>query len=199
MSFDSYHNPPKVRQLIIDNYNQGMSKKDIKKIFNVSTTSINAYIERYESTNTILSEHEMKQQSSNDDNERIKILDDAEYKEYLLDSCILNPTRSLNDHVDHFYNNFGFYIGRNTINRLFIKNNITWKRLSKIAIESDPEEEALFFRCYEALVCDPKQPLWIDESMRNDKTANPTYGRGKGFVIVYHTFVYITIFLFCCT
>ena len=117
--------------------------------------------------------------------ERHKIFDDVDYKSCILSSRELDPTQPLKKYVEGFYGNFGIYIGINTVNRLFEKENITWKKIARVAIEADEEEEALFWQCYSALVSDPKQVVFVDESHRNDKTANPTYGRGKGFVSVF--------------
>ena len=40
-------------------------------------------------------------------------------------------------------------------------------------------------QCHSAHVSNPKHVVILDELHRNDETANPTYGRGKGFVDVF--------------
>ena len=189
MSVNTYHIPPRTRQLIVDNYKSGnWTKNELSVMFDASITSINTYIKRDEETGTILTEFELKKQElikKGKKPERRKIFDNQIQAQFALDLVDLDPTASLLKHVDQFYAHFQIHIGKDTINRLFAKHKITWKKISKIAIEADDEEHALFWKCYQAIVSDPEQVLFLDESYRNDKTANPTYGRGQGYVLQY--------------
>ena len=130
MSFDTFHIPPRTRQLIVDRY---YAESDIPKIkpilsqtHNVSITSINKYIKRHSQTGTVLTEAELsKQYGNNESSERRKIFDDDEFKSFVLESCKSDPTQPLTKYVEDFHGDIGSYIGRSTINRLFINQKKT--------------------------------------------------------------------------
>ena len=190
MSVDTYHIPPRTRQMIVDKYMAAIDTPNIKhalsETYNVSIPSINGYIKRYTETGTVLSAYELsKKYGQKKERERQKIFDNDDYKSCTLHSRELDPTQPLKKYVEGLCDNLGIYIEMKTINRLFEKENVTWERIARVAIESEEEEEALFWQCHSALVSDPKQVVFLDESHRNDKSANPTYGRGKGFVSVF--------------
>ncbi len=63
-----------------------------------------------------------------------------------------------------------------------MEHKITWKTISKVAIESDDMEVFLFWRMWRVMVPDIRMAIWGDESYRSDVTANPRKGRGVGRV-----------------
>lgn len=107
---------------------------------------------------------------------------DPLYEEYLLNRCSRAPTTILKRYQELFYNRFGFYVSYKAINRCFKENNVTLKKLSRVALESNDEEEVLFWRAFHALVPDLRMVVFGDETYRSDKTVNPTRGRGIGRV-----------------
>ena len=106
------------------------------------------------------------------------MLDIPVYPEQFLQSCQSNPTQTLTEFVDDFYAKHNVCVGRVTIHRSFKKHQITQKNDAKIAIEAAEEGKASFLRRYDAIICDPEKSVWLDETFRNDKTANPTHCRG---------------------
>ena len=80
--------------------------------------------------------------------------------------------------------NFGFYASIEAIRRSFIEHKMNWKTISKVAIESDAVEVALFWRMWEVMVPVLEMAIWGDESYRSDVTANPRKGRGRWRVYV---------------
>ena len=166
----------------MEQYFNGISIEQLRDTFQISIKSIEGYITRFYNTGTVLSSFEIEKQSGKKI-ERKKIFDNDDYKDTIMELRDDDPTRSLAKYVQEFYGQHGLYIGKNTIDRLFERERITYKKIARIAIESDEEESALFWYCYGALVGDTNQVMFLDESHRNDKTANPTHGRGKGYVI----------------
>ena len=51
---------------------------------------------------------------------RQKIFDNDDSKDTKMELCDEDPTQSLSKYVEEFYRRHGIYIGRNTIDRLFI-------------------------------------------------------------------------------
>ena len=112
----------------------------------IQPSTVKTYIRRYEKTQTVLTEYELKKKlnkklnKNNPTLERRKLLDDEEMKSYLQKTCIQQPTKTLFNFVDDLMCNFGIYISKNTIDRMFKKDNWKWKKITPSAFESNDAE-----------------------------------------------------------
>eukprot|EP01083_Nonionella_stella_P132035 401394_1 len=180
--------PVRTRQLIIYQHQQNPIRWDahtLAKRHSLHYKTIQRYFNHYEETGTVLTEYELKKKASkNGKVEREKLFDDPILSEYALDLCVIDPTKPLELYVDDIYMQFGIFVSKDTVDRMFKDRHWTWKKISRVALELDITEEALFWQYVKALVTKPEQMMFLDESNRSDLTPNPTHGRGKGRVYV---------------
>ena len=172
----------RTRKLIIKKYLEGDSLLDIANRYDMRVKTIKSYVDRYFYTGTTLSEFELTKKHGKQ--RKKQIFDNPDLSEFVLNECLTDPTKSLETYEHDIYGQFGIYVSKDTIDRYFKKLGWKWKRISRVAMEVDLEEEYLFMKYMKEIVYDEKMLVFFDESNRNDITANPTYGRGQGRVYV---------------
>ena len=102
-------------------------------MYHVSIVSINNYIKRFDETGSVLSEFELNNKSGKKMKPK-KILVTDEYEDTIMELCDTDPTQSMAKYVETLYGQHGIYIDYNTINRSFERNNITYKKIARIAM-----------------------------------------------------------------
>lgn len=171
--------PVRTRRLIVQRSLEGVSREQLAADYRLKPRTIDTYIARFNRTGDILTDYEIRKQSSpNGKVPRTKKLDDHQRADYLLREGYDNPSKSLYQHSFDFYGEFGVYVSPQTIDRFYKERKWKYKRLSPMARESNPTEVAFFWRCIEDIVPDPNCMIFVDESHRNDKTSNKAMGRG---------------------
>ena len=175
------YTPVRTRKLALQHYLDGESTEDIAERFSLSERTIKKYITRYEKTGTVLSEFELKKENGQKI-ERVKKFDNVNLSAFCDDKCNTDPTTPLSTYQSDIYGAFGIYASKSTLDRYFNNKNWKWKRISRYAFEADIHEIKLFWDYVGQILADKKQLIFIDESNRFDTTANPTYGRGPGYV-----------------
>ena len=103
------------------------------------------YIKRYEETETVLTPYEIRKKQSKDNKiPTSKLLDDEELKDFITTKCLEDPTTSLSKYSGDVLNEFGIVLAKSTVDRYFANEGWKWKRISRIAIEVDLDEEYAF-------------------------------------------------------
>ena len=181
---DNYTSP-RVRSWIVHDYES--KKKDEYELaiqWKRHPKTIKRYIKRYRERNTVYTDYELlKKISKNGVVKRIKIFDDKRLQNFVLTGCLLNPTQALRYYPANIYRKFGICCSPKTVDRFFKSKGWTWKKISKIALEIDFQEEYAFWQRFHQIVTDIFQCVWFDESNRSDVTPNPTHARGKGYIV----------------
>ena len=182
--------PIRTRQLIIIDYYYNEYPIDfIAGRYQLGPDTIIKYIERYKLYECVLTEYELNRKYNKIT--RQKILDDPRLSGELDRNCLFRRTTSLNEYSNNLFGDYGIHASRDTISRYFNDKGWKWKKISRIAMEVDFEEEHLFWQYVEDILFDPNCAMFLDENNRNDKTANKRYGRGKGYVVSYtNTIIY---------
>ena len=186
LHYNPHFVPTRTRKLVIKNYFE--DKQDEETIagrYSISVYSVKKYLRRWEKTGTILSEFELKKESG-EPIRRKKIYDNMDIYDYTDEKCLESSKKSLMNYTEDIMGHFGIYVSESTVNRHFLGKGWKWKRISRVALEADIYEEKLFWDYLGEIVANKDQLLFIDESNRFDTTANPTHGRGPGYVCVLH-------------
>ena len=168
--------PLDTRKKIVFLFLDGENIQNIAARFFLKERTIKEYLDRYFNTGSVESEYEKT--AKNGAVQRNKLLSDTQTTDYLLNQCEIHPTTSLDRYVGKIHSEFGVYVSRSTIDRFFQDKDYSWKKISKLALESDPIEESEFSALIKTIVTDKKQLSFGHESHRNDCTSNPRYARG---------------------
>ena len=138
------------RKIIIDDWHKGVDVDDIAKNHRLKKRTIQGYIRRWLDTGSVLTAYEqVKSILPNGVVPRTRPLQkNPLYEKLLLAVCNDDPTTSLYEYQRALMGRFGIYASTEAIRRTFKDHHITWKTISRVAIESDAEEEYLFFQVF---------------------------------------------------
>lgn len=169
----------RVRKQIVNKHYDGIPHDIIADEYDLKESTIDNYVKRYETTDTVLSEYEIRRKGAKKGVlPRAKLLDDQQLQNYLIEKCTAWSPTALRKYSGDVENEFGVIMGKNIVDRFFKSKGWKLKTLSRIAIEVDLEEEYIFWQLIDEIVTDPNQMIFLDESSRCNRTANPRKGRG---------------------
>eukprot|EP01083_Nonionella_stella_P063992 166371_1 len=170
--------PPDLRKRAIHLYVQGETAHDISERLLVSESGVYRWYQTFAQTGEIWTAKEAAQRNGvyvkphPNKITKNQAVRDALFAK-LDESCV----STLKEYQETLLWNTGALASLSTIHRFWEDKDVTYKKCSIFAKESDPMDVLDFWSLYNCTVSDIDQVLWGDESHRNDHTSTRQYGR----------------------
>ena len=139
------------------------------------------FVKLFAETGDIYTEPEIYYNETGQWFQRTKLTDDDAIRYVLMNAIEDDPTMTLRAYQS-LLRDYGVFISIKTIDKWWRSQNVTLKKISAIAKESNEEEIEAFWEIFQTIYTSLDQLLWGDESHRDAKTVNPKYGRAPRFV-----------------
>ena len=170
--------PPDLRKRAIHLYMEDHTVPDIADRLMVGQSSVYRWIDTFRETGDVYTDKEHKQHVKEYQRPVQKKLNNIAATNELWATLDRSCVSTLKQYQESLLN-VGIEASLPTVHRFWKANNVTYKKCSILANESDPLDVIDFWSSYHIIVDDINQVIFGDESHRNDHDSTRLYGRSS--------------------